>query len=52
MPAQRRDIHPAYERSHWLLGVVLVAKGNRDAALIEIERVNVLDGRQLGLAPI
>lgn len=44
--------NPTYERGHWFLGVVLVAKGDRDAALIEIEQVNVLDGRQLGLAPI
>jgi hypothetical protein len=35
-----------------LLGAVLVAKADRDAALIEVERVNVADGRQLGLAPI
>jgi hypothetical protein len=46
------DIHPTYEWGHWLLGVVLLAKGDRDAALIEIERLNVVDGRQLGLAPI
>jgi hypothetical protein len=30
----------------------LVAKADGDAALIEMERVNVIDGRQLGLAPI
>jgi hypothetical protein len=40
------------EWGHWLLGVVLLAKGDRDAALIETQRVNVVDGRQLGLAPI
>jgi hypothetical protein len=34
------------------IGVVLLAKGDRDAALIEMERVNAVDGRQLGLAPI
>jgi hypothetical protein len=28
-----------------------MAKGGRDAALIEMERVNVVDGRQLGVAP-
>jgi hypothetical protein len=50
--AQGPDIHPAYEWGRWLLGVVLVAKGNRGAALIEMERVNVVDDRQLGLAPI
>ena len=39
--AMRRglDIHPTYEWGHWLLGVVLVAKGDRDGALIEMERV-------------
>jgi hypothetical protein len=46
---QRPDIHPTYEWGHWLLWL---AKGDRDAALIEMERVNVVDGRQLGLAPI
>jgi hypothetical protein len=52
--AMRRglDIHPAYEWGRRLLGVVLLAKGDRDAALIEMERVDVVDGRQLGLAPI
>jgi hypothetical protein len=30
----------------------LLAKGDRDAALIEMERANAVDGRQLGLAPI
>jgi hypothetical protein len=35
-----------------LLGVVLMAKADRDAALIEMERVSVVDGRQLALAPI
>jgi hypothetical protein len=46
------SIHPTYEWGHRLLGVILLAKGDRDAPLIEIERVNVVDGRQLGLAPI
>jgi hypothetical protein len=41
-----------YERGHWFLRLLLVSKRERDAALIEIERVNVLDGRQLELAPI
>jgi predicted Zn-dependent protease len=52
--AMRRgfDIHPTYQWGHWLLGVVLLAKGDRDAALIEMKRVNVVDGRQLGLARI
>jgi hypothetical protein len=30
----------------------LVAKGDRGAALIEMQRVSVVDGRQLGLALI
>jgi len=46
------DIHPTYEWGRWLLGVVLLAKGDRDAALIEMEGLNVVDDRQLGLAPI
>ena len=52
--AMRRglDIHPTYEWGHWLLRVVLRAKADRGAALGEIERVNVVDGRQFGFAPI
>jgi hypothetical protein len=49
--AQRPDIHPTYEWGHLLLGVVLAAKVHRDAALIEMERVNVVGGRQLRLVP-
>ena len=52
MPGAAADIHPTYEWGHWLLGVVLLEKGDRDAALIEMERVNVVDGRQLGLVLI
>jgi hypothetical protein len=37
--AQRLDIHRTCEWGHWLLGVVLVAKADRDAAVIEMERV-------------
>jgi hypothetical protein len=50
--AQRSDIHPTYEWGHWLLGGSIGGKRRRDAALIEMERVNVVDGRQLGLALI
>jgi hypothetical protein len=48
----RPDIDPTHEWVHWLLGVALVAKGDRGAALIEMQRVSVVDGRQLGLALI
>jgi len=34
------------------LNAGFLAKRDRDAALNEMDRVNVVDGRQLGLAPI
>jgi adenylate cyclase len=46
------DIRPTYEWGHWLLGIVLLARGDRDAALLEMERVNAEDGRQSGLAMV
>jgi TolB-like protein/Flp pilus assembly protein TadD len=52
--AMRRglDIRPTYDWGHWLLGLVLLARGDRDAALLEIQRVTSDDGRQTGLAII
>ena len=52
--AMRRglDIRPTYEWGHWLLGLVLLARGDRDAALLEMQRVTSDDGQQSGLAII
>ncbi len=44
------EIRPTYVWGHWLLGLVLLARGDRDAALFEMQRVNAEDGRQSGLA--
>ena len=50
--AMRRglDIRPTYAWGHWLLGMVLLARGDRDAALLEMQQVTADDGRQSGLA--
>ena len=50
--AMRRglDIRPTYDWGHWLLGLVLLARGERDGALLEMQRVNADDGQQSGLA--
>jgi TolB-like protein len=50
--AMRRglDIRPTYDWGHWLLGLVLLARGDRDAALLEMQRVMSDDGRQTGFA--
>ena len=50
--AMRRalDIRPTYDWGHWLLGLILLARGNHDAALLEMQQVTAGDGRQGGLA--
>jgi TolB-like protein len=50
--AMRRglDIRPTFAWGHWLLGMVLLARGDRDAALLEMQQVTADDGRQSGLA--
>jgi adenylate cyclase len=44
------DVRPTYDWGHWLLGLVLLARGDRDAALLEMQLVTSDDGRQSGLA--
>jgi TolB-like protein len=50
--AMRRglEIRPTYAWGHWLLGLVLLARGDRDAALLEMQRENVEDAQKSGLA--
>ena len=52
--AMRRglDIRPTYDWGHWLLGLVLLARGDHNAALLEIQQVTADDGRQAGLAMV
>jgi predicted Zn-dependent protease len=44
------DIRPTYEWAHWLLGLVLLARGEHQAAILEMQRITLDDGRQSGLA--
>jgi TolB-like protein/Flp pilus assembly protein TadD len=44
------DIRPTYEWGRWLLGLVLLARGDRNAALLEMQRLKVETARQSGLA--
>jgi TolB-like protein/Flp pilus assembly protein TadD len=44
------DIRPTYDWAHWLLGLVLLARGDHDAALHEMQQITADDGRQAGLA--
>jgi hypothetical protein len=44
------DIRPTYARGHSLLGLVLLARGDPDVALLEVQQVPTDDGRQAGLA--
>ena len=50
--AQRRvlDIRPTYAWSHFFLGEILLARGNRDAALVEMQQETSEESKQGGLA--
>jgi TolB-like protein len=50
--AMRRalDIRPTLGGGHYLLGLVLLARGNRDAALVEMQREEADSGATAGLA--
>ena len=50
--AMRRvlDIRPTYGYGHYNLGLLLLGRGDRDAALLEIQQELIDDGRQQGLA--
>jgi tetratricopeptide (TPR) repeat protein len=44
------DIRPTYAWAHWLLGVVLLARGQHQAAIQQMQQVTQDDGRESGLA--
>jgi TolB-like protein len=50
--AQRRllDVHPTFAYGHNYLGLVLLARGDQDAALREMQRETTADGMLQGLA--
>jgi TolB-like protein/Flp pilus assembly protein TadD len=52
--AMRRvlEIRPTYSYARYYLGLVLLARGDRSAALIEMQREATEDGKQQGLAII
>jgi TolB-like protein/Flp pilus assembly protein TadD len=52
--AMRRalEIRPAYSYAHYYLGLVLLMRGDRDGALLEMQREPTDDGKQQGLAII
>ena len=52
--AMRRglDIRPTFDWGHWLLGLVLLARGEHDAARREMQQVTADDGRQAGFAMV
>ncbi len=52
--AMRRtlDIRPTYAWGHYYLGRVLLARGDRDAALLEMQQETVDEGKQGGLGMV
>jgi TolB-like protein/Flp pilus assembly protein TadD len=52
--ANRRllDIRPTFTWGHNYLGLVLLARGNRDAALVEMQQEPIDEGKQQGLAMV
>jgi TolB-like protein/lipoprotein NlpI len=44
------DIRPTYAWGHYYLGTVLLARGDREGALLEMQREATEDVRQIGLA--
>ena len=44
------DIRPTYEWAHWLLGLVLLARGQHQAAIQQMQQMTLDDGRESGLA--
>jgi TolB-like protein/Flp pilus assembly protein TadD len=44
------DIRPTYPWSHWYLGQILLARGDRDAALLAMQQEETEGARQVGLA--
>jgi TolB-like protein len=52
--AMRRvlDIRPTYSWGHYYLGLILLARGNRDAALLEMQQETIDDPQLGGLAMV
>jgi TolB-like protein len=52
--AERRvlEIRPTHAWSHYYLGVVLLARGDRDAALLEMQQETSDEAQQVGLAMV
>jgi tetratricopeptide (TPR) repeat protein len=50
--AMRRalDIRPTYGYGHLILGLILLARGDRDAALLEMQKETIDEGKRQGLA--
>jgi TolB-like protein/Tfp pilus assembly protein PilF len=46
------EIRPTYTWGHYELGLVLLERGDRDAALVEMQRETSDDGRETGLAMV
>jgi len=46
------DIRPTYAWGHYYLGGVLLARGDRDAALLEMQQETVDEGQQGGLGMV
>jgi TolB-like protein/Flp pilus assembly protein TadD len=44
------DIHPTFENAHYYLGLVLLKRGDRDAALLEMQQETADAAKQQGLA--
>jgi TolB-like protein/Flp pilus assembly protein TadD len=44
------DIRPTYPWSHWYLGSILLARGDRDAALLAMQGETIEGARQAGVA--
>jgi TolB-like protein len=44
------EIRPTYSSGHFILGLALLERGDRDAALVEMQQETSDDGRETGLA--
>jgi tetratricopeptide (TPR) repeat protein len=46
------EIRPTFPWAHWLIGLVTLWRGDRDGALLEIQKEPTDDGKQIGLAMV
>ncbi len=44
------EIRPTFPWAHWMIGIVTLSRGDRDGALLEIQKEPTDDGKQIGLA--